>query len=185
MRCVSIAGLLWLAACAVSDRFEDGDARDAGPAVSTVLARGSASCRAWQRAFCDFAADRCGILPRPLCDDQQRGIECRDDGQAEQCALDFTMASCERPPLGCEVIDVADRKPAAEACDVYFDALCMSNVRCGLFDNLDSCRIHPLFEFDCSSALSIDPDYEECLRALDNRACNESVPICDGVIRAG
>jgi hypothetical protein len=172
------------AGCSLSQPALDGPGGSYGGDAGRVSARGSEACQAWQRASCEFTAERCGLLPAELCQTQNEGVECLDDAQALACAAAFADAPCQRPPEGCALEDVADSRQAVVACENYFDAQCESNVRCGLFDDVDECLDHPQLAFDCNRALSIGLGYEACLDALEKRRCDQSVPICDNVVRA-
>lgn len=184
MRSATLAlALAGAAGCSLSEPALD----DPGDGVSDAAIRGprgSEACQAWQAASCDFASDRCGLLPRTLCDTQNQGVECADDAQALACAEALDAASCQRPPEGCALEDVADARWAVVSCERYFEALCESNLRCGLFETIDECLEHPQLRFDCNRALSIGLAYEACLEALERRACDRGVPICDDVVRA-
>jgi len=168
-----------LLACSLSGRFDADAGADAGPQP-----RGSVDCQAWQRAFCDFASDRCGVLGREPCDEQNAGVVCQDDTHARTCADAFQDAPCGRAPAGCEVADIADRRAAAAACERFFTGLCESNTRCGLFESLQECLTTPPFAFDCDRALSISPNLDRCLSLLEQRRCDQDVPLCDGIVRA-
>ena len=178
---IALCLALSLSGCALSGRSEQSEP-DAGS--DEPRGRGSEACQRWQQSFCDFAADECGLIDSERCDDQNRGVVCADDEEATRCADGFAVAACNRPPGGCEVADIADRRAAAEACETYFEAQCESNTRCGIFSNIDDCLESPLFDFDCDRALSIGLDFEQCLQELSTRRCDRDVPICDEVIRA-
>lgn len=174
---LSLAG-----ACALSGRAEH-DA-DGGSAPAPDEPRGSATCQRWQKGFCDFASDRCALIERARCDAQNEGVICASDDEAARCADAFPGSTCSVPPLGCEVVDIADVQAAAELCEGYFEAQCESNTRCGIFDSVEQCLASPAFTFDCTRAVSIGLGYERCLEELATRRCDRDVPICDEVIRA-
>ena len=182
MRAVGPWALLLLSACALSERTAVPDGGSGDPEI--LERRGTPACQRWQDAYCDFAADRCGVLDRGLCDLQGEGVVCLEDRRADLCVDVLANTSCTVVPVGCEVYDVADPEPAVELCEQYFLALCESNVRCQLFDSVEECLDYPFFDFDCRRALSITLDFEPCVEQLEVRACDAAVPICDEVVRA-
>jgi hypothetical protein len=162
---------LWGAGCGGGD---DGDDQ---------TGRGTAACRDFQDAMCDFASDRCGAIDRATCDATFRGIECKSDEQASACANALNEASCGTgAPSACQLEMLVDRAPAIEACQTVTQAICDHNAMCGA-PMVDCAASLAAMGGDCNQALSVDLRYELCLEAIDSLACGSPVPaMCMQVI---
>jgi hypothetical protein len=147
--------------------------------------RGSAACRDWQDAICDFAADACGAIARVDCDDNYQAITCSSDEQASECANAFNEASCSAPPAACDLSDVVDPAPAQQACDDLLSRLCARVVECEMAPSEAACVEEASAGIDCDAAVGYSLDYEGCLGAIDALACEavELPDVCDDVIK--
>src|SRR5687768_2677752 len=104
---------------------------DDGPGAEPP-GRGSAACRDLQDALCDFAADTCRVTDRTSCDDMFRGIECKSDATASNCANALQSASCGTGAFGCDLQSVVDAAPAIARCEALVSAVCERTSECGL-----------------------------------------------------
>ena len=147
--------------------------------------RGTAACRDYQDAVCDFGADRCHAIDRSTCDEQLRGIECRSDEKASACANTLNHAVCGQPVNECDFTQVADPAPAIAHCKEIVSAICDHLMTCGSFNDRDACvTAVTAAGLDCDRALAVSESYEQCLKEARTFACTETTPSsCKGVIR--
>lgn len=166
-----------LIACSVSSACGGDD--ESGEAVG----RGTAACRDFQDASCDFASDRCGAIARGTCDATFRGIQCASDERASACANALNQAACGTQAPECALDIVVDRAAATAACQTLTQAFCDHNAMCGGAPASECTATAAAMGVDCSQALSIDLRYEMCLEALDMLSCGSPTPsVCNQVV---
>jgi hypothetical protein len=148
--------------------------------------RGSEECHVWQDAACDHFADRCGALPRDICDEQYQSVTCRSDAVAKTCAAELKTAACGAATADCLIDSVADVQPATDACNSLFERFCERSTTCGASDSMDMCLADPNMTMLCLKAVGFRLDFEKCLDEIDMAACESfSLPqICSDVIIA-
>lgn len=168
-------GALAVTALSCSDAMED-------ETESEARGRGSAACREWQDALCDWAADQCDGMSRATCDRQAQGVECASDADAEACTATLRAAPCDEPATECGVLAMADREPAEQACEEYAQVVCAAEERCGMAV-ASVCTETMIDQLRCSSAYGVALDYEACIHLLQIRECTDPLPaICDTVL---
>ncbi len=151
-------------------------------AESEPPGRGSAACREWQDALCDWAADQCDGMGRGTCDRQAQAVACTSDAEAQACAAVLREASCDDPATECGVLAVADRDPAEEACEEYARVVCAAEERCGMAV-ASVCTATLIDQLRCTAAYGVALDYEACIYRIEIRDCTDSLPaICDTVL---
>lgn len=147
----------------------DGGGGDGGGAS---VGRGSAACRDWQDALCDFVSQQCGGLSRALCDEQYQGVSCLSDATATACSNAFNSSSCASPPASCDIADIADPAPAQQACREFIDHLCASGIRCGQYATDAECQADTTSGgLDCETIAVFKLSYETCLEEIDALSC--------------
>ena len=157
MRWLVVGVTVWIAACHDSAR-----------------GRGSEACREWQDALCTYAADRCGAMTREDCDAQYRGITCKSDAIASECAAEFDAARCGFAPARCDLDGVADPAPAMQACQRLFAHLCERAVECSAFESVEDCTSSEAVQaIDCSRAIAYSLRYESCYDTVQAIACGD------------
>jgi hypothetical protein len=136
--------------------------------------RGSTACHDWQDAVCDYNQKCQGTLNRAQCNDQFQAITCKSDGLAHTCEDAYRNLACKvEPPSTCSAAEVADPKPAQDACSTLIDRFCDRYVTCGTADSKDSCvMIASTQAFDCSRAIGYTLDFESCLAAIAAADCS-------------
>src|ERR1700748_2097031 len=152
---------------------------------SSSQGRGSAACRAWQDAVCDYAADRCGAMTRSDCDAQYQAVTCLSDAAASSCAQNFNASACGRASASCDLDSIADPAPAARACDDLVQHFCARSVSCGVSETQDACLATPVVQgIDCTKAIAYRLAYEQCFQQVDTLDCSplELPAICHDVL---
>jgi hypothetical protein len=146
--------------------------------------RGSAACQAWQKAICDYIVLDCSAISEKECVENYYGVTCKSDATAQSCAAALANASCNAPPSGCDLFDMADPAPAVAACNAFVDTACQHIVGCSS-QTLDACHAEASANLDCSAALAYTPSYETCLSDIPAQACDapDAPASCEGVIR--
>jgi len=147
-----------------------------------ALGRGTAACREWQDALCDWAADQCAGMSRSACDRQAQAVACSSDAEARACTVILREASCDEPETECGVLAMADRDPAVQACEEYAEVVCAAEERCGT-SVASSCTGPLIGQLRCADAYGVTLDYEACLYRLETLGCTDAFPsICDTVV---
>jgi hypothetical protein len=151
----------------------------------SVERRGSPACQDFQDAVCDFGADRCKTIDRAVCDANLAGSECVSDQRASACANALNTTTCGQPVADCDLLQIIDRKPAVEACNQVFTALCKHQVTCNQIPTVEACvAALKATGFDCAQAVAVEPGFDECLAQSEHAPCSEAAPsACRGVVR--
>lgn len=147
--------------------------------------RGSTACQAWQKAVCDFAAVRCGIVAETVCVDTYYSITCNSDATAQSCTSAIQAATCTTGlPAGCNIDDLVDPAPAVTACDNLLTAVCNKVAECG-GGTVEACVTKQQTQTDCSTAVGYTARYEVCLSDVSKMTCTTaSQPAsCENVIK--
>jgi hypothetical protein len=131
--------------------------------------RGTAECKRWHAALCDYAS-RCSDFSQCTCVDQASAITCTSDAEATECADRIESSSCSEPPLGCDLVDLADRTVAQAGCEQFITTLCAAQQRC-TGDDPATCAVDVRAELDCSIAVGLKPSFEQCLSELQTFEC--------------
>lgn len=154
-----------------------------GGGTGTTAGRGSTACQSWQTAVCKFVVG-CGALSQSTCDDNYKGIACKSDAQATDCATKFRSASCAAPPRACDITDLVDTAPAIASCNQYLDAVCAMNTRCSPTTTAEACHTQVAAQLDCSKAAGVSQSFETCLQELKAASCSVQThpKSCDGAI---
>jgi len=149
-----------------------------------VARRGSPACQDFQDALCDFTADRCHTLDRGSCDAMLSGIECVSDADASRCANAANEASCGQPVRECDLLALIDSAPAVMGCQRLRSAVCAHASECGLVADRETCEsTTESTGLDCTQAISVTPELEQCLDAVDAADCSTLVPnACRGAV---
>lgn len=134
--------------------------------------RGTAECKRWHAAICDFAA-RCGVFSHCMCIDQASAIACASDAQATSCADQLESASCSSPPSGCDLTDLADRTVAQAGCELFIDTACAADQRCTGSDPA-TCTAELETQIDCTRAVGLKPAFDQCIAELQVIECTAS-----------
>jgi hypothetical protein len=134
--------------------------------------RGSAACNEWQRALCGWAQG-CGAAADVVaeCKRQVRGINCKSDELASNCATALSGGACTATTAaGCDIRDLADPVPAQAACSELVGSLCDAFERCGQQDKA-SCVAEqgPAL---CDNALGVGLSLDSCQSELRTLACS-------------
>lgn len=176
-----LAALTCLSALVLAGCPDDSDGAGGSPP-----GRGSAACQDWQDAICAFAADECSSLTRQRCDEQFKGVTCRSDSAATDCANAFNTATCMAVPPACDLSDIADPAPAQQACETLAARVCERQMECDAATTIESCRAALLMALPCDTAIAYTLDYESCLTAIDTISCTatELPEVCVGAIKA-
>jgi hypothetical protein len=152
-----------------------GDAGSPPPA-----GRGSVACHEWHGAYCGLLA-KCQAS-NAACD-QVKGIACRSDDEARQCAKVLNAMQCAAPPTSCDVGAVADPAPAQKACEDFETALCARTEECQP-GSQDACLEQVKAALACAKAIGVGLSYEQCMVDVAKLACAASAgpDSCKGVI---
>jgi hypothetical protein len=144
--------------------------------------RGTAACNSWQSAYCSFAT-KCGATK--LCD-QVTAFACKSDAVATECANKLKAATCEAPPANCDALDMADPTPAKKACEDFEAAFCQRVDQC-VSGTRDTCLDSTKTMLDCTKALGVTLQYEQCMADVPKMACEklDSPPSCTGIVLLG
>jgi hypothetical protein len=170
-----VLGALALAVLGCSPPAEDEEETEAP-------GRGTAACREWQDALCDWAADQCDGMGRGTCDRQAQAVACTSDAEAEACTAVLRDSSCDDPATDCGVLAMADREPAVEACEEYAEVVCAAEERCGMAV-ASVCTAGMIDQLRCADAYGVALDYDACIYRLEIRGCTDDFPaICDTVL---
>jgi hypothetical protein len=167
---------VWVAALAVASlAFACSDDANNPPA-----GRGSAACHEWQGAYCGLLA-KCQA-PNAACD-QVKGIACRSDDEARQCANTVNTMQCAAPPASCDVVAIADPAPAQKACEDFQNALCARTEECQP-GSQDACLEQVKAALACTRAIGFGLSYEQCMADVAKLACAATAgpDSCKGVI---
>jgi hypothetical protein len=146
--------------------------------------RGTAACRDFQDAVCDFAADQCRASDRGTCDSVFQGVECKSDSAASACANGLNDAVCGGAASSCDLSQIIDTQPAIDRCHTLIGMLCGHLADCGQVPSREQCEATPaMLGVDCAQAASASLRYEDCIAKLDGLACGAQVPSeCNKVI---
>ena len=146
--------------------------------------RGTPACQDWQDAACDFIADECNLYSRVECNTQFQGVFCKSDQQASDCSNTISKAQCGTSIEGCQLVDVADAAPAIKMCNELTEAVCAWQARCGDSRSPAQCKEAYAANIDCDMAVSINLQFETCLRAVNEKDCSQSAlpPSCDNAV---
>ena len=151
--------------------------------TSTGSPQRSATCLAFQDAYCDYFADRCGKSTRAACDDTTRALFCKSDPVVAACVEALPDATCAASPDACR--DGADPARAVSLCNELGRRMCATLVRCG-GQAQSECQAEIDEILTCSSAVGAAPEIDLCFRALDAATCPMTAlpDPCRGVIKA-
>jgi hypothetical protein len=177
-------GGLFLALTTLAASACSSDAGSGGTAASSSPGRGSTACQSWQTAVCKLVVS-CGLLSQSSCDDNYKGIACKSDTQASDCAKKFQSAACSSPPSACDISDLVDTAPAIASCNQYLDAVCAQTTRCSPTTTAAACHAEVAAQVDCSKAAGVSTSFETCLHELGALSCtSQTAPkSCDGAIK--
>ncbi|HEX7671564.1 MAG TPA: hypothetical protein VF395_18350 [Polyangiaceae bacterium] len=155
-----------------------------GGGTGTAAGKGSTACQSWQTAVCKFVVG-CGVLSQSTCDDNYKGIACKSDAQASDCAAKFKAATCAAPPSACDITDLVDTAPAIASCNQYLDTLCAATTRCSPTTTAAACHTELAAQVDCSQAVGVSSSFETCLKEANASSCStQSEPqSCDRAIK--
>ena len=150
-----------------------------------LIGRGSVACQEWQDSVCVYLADRCHAVSRETCDEQYKGVTCKNDDAATACANMIDKAVCGTALTNCDLVDIADPAPARQACENLFSHFCSRAVECRAAASETDCLDEMKNQIDCQNAWTYTLSYEECLSETDKLSCsNLKMPeICQGVIK--
>lgn len=138
--------------------------------------RGTDACQEWQDAICDFAADKCKGISRSDCEDNYYGVTCKSDKQASDCVAKLKTLSCYNAPIGCDITDVADPKPAIDDCNRFFREFCQKAIECGASATVDECvdQSQANASVSCDEAIAVGPTYDKCMDDIGDMSCTAS-----------
>jgi hypothetical protein len=145
--------------------------------------RGTPECQRWHEAVCAWA-NECTALEHCECVDQASAVTCISDAEATRCADALEAASCGSPPLGCDLMDLADRTVARAACDQYVAAVCAHEQECSGLDPVECAAAARAEGVDCTLAVAVKPSFDQCLPDIEALPCtaNDIPASCDGAI---
>jgi len=148
--------------------------------TSAPPGRGSAACNEWQSAYCGLVAKCQGA--NSLCE-QVKGITCKSDTEAKQCADAINGAACMPPPAGCDVGAIADTAPAKKMCEDFNAAFCKRFDECQP-GSLDTCVAETKMALNCEKVIGATLAYETCMSEIPKIVCTTpSLPdVCKGVL---
>jgi hypothetical protein len=160
------------------------DAGNGGTGTTPGGGRGSTACQRWQTAACKFVVG-CGLLSQSRCDENYKGIACKSDAQASDCAVKFGSATCASAPAACDISDLVDTAPAIASCNQYLDAICKTTTRCSPTTTATACHAEVAAQVDCSKAAGLSTSFDTCLRELDTASCTAQAQpdSCDRAIK--
>jgi len=127
---------------------------------------------------------RCGgSITDCQCYDQASAISCISDSVAASCADALGSSSCSTPPSGCDLSDLADPAPAQQGCQDFLGAVCNHDVTC-TGTTLDACLADAAMQLDCSQAVGVKPQLDQCIAELGALACSATaLPApCDSAV---
>jgi len=171
---VSRIALAWIA-------LVMGCSDDPGPAGTK--GRGSAACNEWQSAYCGYAS-KCQPSSANSACEQIKGVSCKSDTEANQCAAAINGASCTAPPpAGGDVGSIAEPTPAKKMCEDFKAAFCKRLDECdpgSLATCLEAVKATP----DCEKAIAVTLAYETCMSEIPKIVCTApALPdVCKGVL---
>ena len=174
--------LLVLGACSSTSSPAGNGGFNSQDGGSTNGTSRSSTCIAWQKAECDFIADRCKQMSRADCDDQFSAIFCTsDDGKLSACMQVLPTATCGTTPMACG--GTLDAAPAIAACNAYLERVCAHDVKC-MAATKDECLTAAKQQIDCSRAVGAKPALDACFTKLDALACGTTAlpDECKGAI---
>jgi hypothetical protein len=157
---------------------------DSGSDERSPNGRGTEACRIWQDAACDHFADECDAIERATCDAQYQSVTCRSDAVAKSCTKKLQSADCGEATVECLIDGVADPAPAMQACETLVEKFCELTSMCNM-SSMDSCVATSSMQIDCDKAIGYRLDFDQCLDALAQAACDPkpSLPkFCHDVI---
>ena len=158
------------------------DTSPAAPPTDWSAGRGSAACREWQRSFCEYAA-KCGSTTLVSCATQMQQLSCNSDTNASNCATSLDAAACGAAPIGCNMTDIVDSAPAVQGCNDLLTAVCTHDSNCGSTPAIATCVTQQLTSLNCSNAIGLALNYQDCLSKLNTAACTASFPKeCNDVV---
>jgi hypothetical protein len=137
-------------------------------------------CHEWQRAVCDWT-ERCGG-DAVRCREQAPAISCLCDAHAYRCSTDIDAAACSDAPPNCDLAQIADPEPAIAACNVLLAAVCDRAEECQA-STREGCMTETSATLDCTLAVAVMPQYEQCLGEISQLSCDLETPVsCQRVI---
>lgn len=155
----------------------DGDATTSSPEVGGV--KRSPACLALQDALCDYASDLCATGPRGACDEIYGSVFCSsDDAVVSACVESLRSTKCnEQLSASCDA--PFDVRPAQELCVRFVTKYCAHRVSCGVVTEKECEDDLSAQGLECSLAVGIGRNYDQCLADAQTRSCNAANTIPD------
>ena len=180
----ALAGIALVMACSDPGTAAPDAASDAR-SDGQLVGRGSAACNEWQSAYCGLLVKCQSPNANALCE-QVRGISCKSDTDATQCADLINATGCAAPPAVCDVGGIADPAPAKKACEDFNAAFCERFDECQP-GSLATCLAEVKMSLNCDTIIGISAGFEACMSQIPQMACsNPMLPeVCRGVLLAG
>lgn len=183
LRCAMLHRVLGLSAAVLVVCLASAcDSDDSGGAPAGAGQR-SPACLAFQDAYCDLAADKCGQIARAACDDTFQSFFCKSDAAATACTNAVNTASCSGgTPDACK--GLADTDAARNACNSLFGVICREINKCS-GEDVSTCQAQ-LDTQVCSLAVGVSPSQTECASVASSGCANGKYALpapCKGVVK--